>query len=163
MDNQSLQKRIEELEKWKAEKEKQQIKFPLDVNSIIILNKYFMSLYATSTYIGGAGGNTFVNYIGKQDDRVFQVSKNTFIKYTVNITTNYLTIAGGERFDTNMQVYFSTSDTAPSPIDTTGVTDYFIINASSDGQTFQISTTMGGSAVDITNTGVGEQYIYFFQ
>jgi len=159
-DLQSLQKRIEELEKWKAEKTKQQISFPFDYQSQIILNKYFMSLYGTATVVAGAGGNTFISYIGKQDDKIFEVARNTFITYTVDVSTNYISVAGQERFDNDTQIYFSTEDTAPAPL-VTG-TPYFVINSSSNGQVFQVSTTSGGSAVDITNTGTGQQYLYYF-
>lgn len=42
MDNKELEKRIKELEKWKAEKEKQQIKYPVDQLSLTVLFKYVL-------------------------------------------------------------------------------------------------------------------------
>lgn len=39
---QELEKRIQELEKWKKEKEKQQIKFPIDLNSLRVLGIYLL-------------------------------------------------------------------------------------------------------------------------
>lgn len=39
---QDLEKRILELEKWKTEKEKQQVKFPVDINSLKVLGRYLV-------------------------------------------------------------------------------------------------------------------------
>jgi len=50
-----LENRIKELEKWKAEKEKQQISFPLDNQSIDILKKYFMRIVSSYIWYGGVG------------------------------------------------------------------------------------------------------------
>ena len=41
---QQLENRIKELEKWKADRIRQQITFPLDVYSIGILQKYFLRI-----------------------------------------------------------------------------------------------------------------------
>jgi hypothetical protein len=152
-----LQQRITELEKWKAQKEKQQISFPLDQQSITILQKYFMRIINTIYTIGGVGGLLFTSYLGKQDDKEFVVSQNNFIPYTVSVSTNVLTIQVG-RFDDDTQVYLSTSDTPPSPLNT--LNSYFVINSS--GQSFQLAATQAGAAIDITDVGVGNQYIYFF-
>lgn len=48
-------------------------------------------------------------------------------------------------------VKFTTSNTLPAPLSTS--TTYYVVNASAN--TFQVSTTVGGSAVDITSTGSG--------
>ena len=157
MDNLNLENRIKELEKWKEEKTVQQIAFPLDTESRRILSNYFMSLSATVRTIGGAGGNEFIYYTGQQGDKDFQVSINTFIPYTVNTTNDTISVQK-IAFENDTQVYVSTSDTPPTPLDT--VTNYYIIN--STGLTFQLSLTSGGAAINITDTGVGSQYIYYF-
>lgn len=152
-----LMVRIESLERWKSAREKQQIVFPLDEESRKVLNKWFMSITTVVSYIGGAAGKLFTSYIGKQDDQEFEVSANSFIEYSVNISTDYLT-ATRSRFDNNTQVYLVTENTAPAPLTT--VASYFVIN--SNGLTFQLSATMAGAAINITSIGVGKQYIYFF-
>ena len=158
MDTIQLQKRIEALEKWKAERTSQQIMFPLDYQSQVILSNYFMTLTDTVEITAGAGGNVFTYYVGNQGSRIFQVQQNTFIPYTVNTGADTVTVAGGLYFEDDTNVYVATSDTPPNPLSITG--DYWIIN--STGQTFQLALTQGGAAINITNTGVGKQYIYFF-
>ncbi len=60
MNNEELIARIEKLEKWKTDRERQQITLPLDPTSIDILNNYFMRLTGAYITVGGAGGHTFV-------------------------------------------------------------------------------------------------------
>ena len=155
--DQNLENRIQALEKWKTERERQQIVYPLDVNSINVLSKYLMRITGEIETVGGAAGNTFIQYIGNQDNRKFIVDRNTYITYTVNVSTNYIT-AEGEYFDNDMLVYVATDDTPPAPL--VAGTDYFVINTS--GTTFQLSLTQGGAAINITDSGTGAQYIYFF-
>lgn len=158
MDNQNLENRIAKLEKWMNDKTIQQITYPLDNKSLIILQKYFMHIDTTVITTAGAAGNVFTNYIGNQGSFNFQVDKNTFIPYTVNVSTNVLTVTGAVYFQNDMQVYVSTEDTPPTPL--VAGTNYFVIN--STGLTFKLAATMGGAAINITDSGVGRQYIYFY-
>lgn len=157
MENSNLENRIKELEKWKDEKTRQQIAFPLDTESVRVLTNYFMSLNATIKTVAGTGGNEFTYFTGQQGDRDFQVSENTFIPYSVSVANDTLTVQK-IAFENDTQVYLSTSDTPPSPLDT--VTNYYVVN--STGLTFQLSLTSGGAAINITDAGVGSQYIYYF-
>lgn len=154
MDNklQQLENRIKQLEKWKQKKEQQQISFPIDTESIDILKKYFMRIETTINYTAGASGNPFTTFIGSQGEREFALSKNTFISYTVNPSNDEFKC--NTYLSNGIQIVFLSDGTPPSPI-SAGV-PYYIINAS--GTTFEISTTSGGSAVDITDTGTGRQY-----
>jgi len=158
MNNEELIARIEKLEKWKLDRERQQITLPLDVTSQLVLQQYFMRIVDTIITEGGAGGNTFVQYLGKQGDKEFLVGENTYTPYIVNTTTNVLTTSGTKYFEDDMQVYVATSNTPPAPLDP--ITTYFVI--SSNGTAFKLSLTQGGAEIDITDTGVGNQYIYFF-
>jgi hypothetical protein len=160
MDNNQLQRRIEALEKWQKEKQSQQISFPLDNQSIEILNKYFMRITANyDVYTGGAGGNIFPIYIGNQGGQVFEVSTPSTTGYSVNVSTNYITTTGLniKYFDDEI-VTVATTGTAPSPLILGNA--YFVIN--SDGFTFQLSETESGAAIDITDTGSGSQFIRYF-
>lgn len=141
------------------DKTSQQISYPLDINSVKVLNQYFMQITGTVKTVAGAAGNEFTYYVGNQNGAQFQfqVSANTFIPYTVNVSANTIT-ENRVRFPNDTQIYVSTSDTPPTPLNTS--TNYFVIN--STGTTFQLSLTMGGAAIDITDSGVGQQYIYFF-
>ncbi len=156
---QQLEARIAELEKYVADRKRQQIQFPLDIQSQQILGLYFMHITGIVHTIGGAGGNEFTTYVGFQDAFNFEVAANTFIPYSVTVATDIITVQK-IAFQNDMQVYVSTSGTPPSPLDTT--TNYFVVNAAASGLTFQLSLTQGGAAINITDSGDGSQYIYFF-
>lgn len=155
MDNQNLENRIQALEKWKEEKTRQQINFPLDFQSIQVLGKYFMHIVNSITYAAGAGGHEFTEYIGKQDDVEFLVNSNTYVPYTVNLASNTIMING--YMDDDRGIDLITSDTPPTPLSI--LTHYYAIN--STGTSFQLTTVQGnaGFIVTITDTGVGNQYL----
>ena len=160
MDNQELIARIDALERRIAERERQQITFPLDEQSIKVLQKYFMRLFGEVNTVGGVGGNTFTEYIGRQDNIEFTVFKNGYVPYTADATADTITVTNA-RFENDRLVYVATEDTAPAGL-TAGNT-YYVISATSDGTVFQLSDTLGGSAVNITSTGTGRQYILYLQ
>lgn len=153
MENQDLLRRIEALEKWKAEKTVQQVSYPLDFQSINVLNNYFMHIVDTLTTVGGASGNEETSYIGRQGNLEFIVSKNSLYPYTVNTSTEVITTTA--YLENDMRINVQTTDTPPSPL-VAGV-DYFVIN--STGTSFQISATLGGAAINITSTGIGRQFL----
>ena len=157
MDTTQLQKRIEALEKWKADREKQQIVYPLDVNSQVILNRYFMHITDTVTTVGGAAGHEFTTYLGQQGQQTFEVSQAILTPYSVDATTNIFTVNSYLRFFDDNPVGVLTSDTAPAPL-VVGVTYYV---RDSDGQSFKLAATVGGAAIDITDTGTGRQFIQY--
>lgn len=155
-DYQKLLQRVEALEKWKAQKERQQISFPLDIQSQDILRKYFMSISDLFTYIFDSGivVSTQRFFIGKQGNFAFQVSPQTLFRYTVNVSNNEFTVQGTNFVNDEIVIFYS-SDTPPDPLDS--AINYYVIN--STGGTFEVSLTSGGSAVNITDLGLGEQYI----
>lgn len=155
--DQSLEKRISALEKWQQERQRQQIVFPLDFQSQTILGKYFMHIISTITTIGGAGGTETTQFIGQQNELEFLVSQNFYVPYTVNATSNIFSTPTAY-FEDDMVALVATTDTAPAPL-VVG-TDYYVVN--STGNTFQLSATLGGAAIDITDTGTGRQFIYSF-
>lgn len=168
MNPNDLEKRIVALEKWKADREKQQITFPLDIQSIDALNTYFMRLTGGYSIDAGAGGHTFVTYFGRQtrvdnlsgfatSPALFEVSKSTTYRYSITDLTNDIatisgtTIADGNRFS------ILTTDTVPNPLSTADT--YFAIEVTPT--TFKFSLD-GVTPINITTTGVGIQYLYFF-
>lgn len=166
MDNQQLLKRIEALEKWKADRERQQIVFPLDFQSQTILNKYFASI-GFIQFDAGAGGNPFRVMLATQNGRTEVLNAfSSFIRYSVDTTADTLLIGQDVvnltqgSFIDGQQVLLLSSDTFPSPLDST--TAYYVVNASGDGRTIQLSLTFGGAPIDITSSGVGQQFIYPF-
>jgi hypothetical protein len=151
-----LKQQVAELLKWKEEKTRQQISYPLDKESIKILNKDFMSIVSTLYRIGGVAGNTFTEFLGKQEDRNFIVSENTYIPYSVDLSTNLINI-GNYYLDEDRSVELITDDTPPDPLNY--LTTYYVIN--STGSTFNLTTVQGnaGAIVTLTNKGAGNNYL----
>ena len=154
-----LENRIKELEKWKTEKTRQQITFPLDNQSIDILNKYFLSIYqVVEYYLGDAvdGYELMTHYLTKQDNKYVDLDKSKLIPYTIDLNTDYLTISSGVNFTDNFVILFATTGTQSTSINT--ALSYYVVNPTS-GQRFQISETPGGSPVHFTDIGTGNQFI----
>lgn len=155
-----LENRIKELEKWKADRMKQQILFPLDNQSIDILRKHFVYYLSTIGYDAGVGSNHFTEYLAMQDGILFGLNPPSLIPYTVDPATDYLTthqISGNIKFFDDFTVVLYSDGTPPDPLSAQGLTTYYVIN--SDGYTFQLSETLGGAAIDITDSGSGRQFI----
>lgn len=159
---QSLANRVAALEKWKTEKEAQQIKFPLDVQSVTILNKYFMRINETVLYeVVGAAAHPVTIYLGTQDTIPFQITPQNIYPYTVNVTTNELTVTTNNSFYEDQEVYVYTTPTGSYPNPLAVNTTYFIksISKSASGTVFVLSLTSGGATINITSNGSGPQYI----
>jgi len=69
---------------------------------------------------------------------------------TADATTNTL-IATAHPFQNNDVVTLSTTTTLPAPLSIN--TDYYVVNRAAN--TFQVSLSLGGSAIDLTTTGTG--------
>jgi len=85
---------------------------------------------------------------------VISIKSNTFGTADVNTGTDTITIVG-HGYTNGQKVTFTSTGTLPSGL--VAATTYFIINATAN--TFQVSLTLGGSAVDITSTGAGTHTI----
>jgi hypothetical protein len=164
MDNEELLRRIEALEEWKRQKEQQQISLPLDPVSLDVLAEYFPRITEEVVLtFSGASSHYLPILLGKQGDKNFSVT-NQYIRYSANPATNEITITDrtiSNKFANDEQVIFYvdflTGDAAPAGITTN--TTYYVIDESSDGYTFKISTSQDGSAVNITDAGTGKQFI----
>lgn len=154
--NKELLARIERLEQWKAQRERQQFTYPVDPTSIAVLQNYFMRINSEYETLGGISGNLYTTYVGSQGNMVFEVTQSLLSPYTVDTSSDTLTVSSG-RFEADRLVYFATSDTFPSPLDS--VTSYYTVNVSNGGTSFQVSLTVGGAAVNITTTGTGRQFV----
>lgn len=164
-DYQALSNRVAELEKWRAQRTQQQISFPLDVQSLNILMEYFMRITNLYTYeVVGASTHLVETYVGMQGKQSFQVAPNDIAAYTVNVSADTITLPSyistpTTTFSNDRAVTVLSSGTPPNPLDS--VTTYYVIN--SNGTTFKLSLTVGGAAINITDTGTGQQYITFIQ
>ena len=158
----NLENRIKALEKWQSERKTQQVTYPLDNQSIQILNKYFLSYVESVFYEGGVAGTLFKEILVRQNGRINVLGAETvLLQYTANTSTNYLTLSqdlvnlGQATLANNTNVLVVTSGVAPAPLSGT----YFVVNAIAGDTQVQLSLTMGGVAVDITSTGTGNQYL----
>lgn len=157
---QDLENRIQELEQWKAEREKQQIVFPLDIPSQIILNKYYLSVIGNIFNLS-VSGQEFRNIIVKQDGKVNVISVlSLFITFVANSTTDVFTLGAnlitgtqGILSNDSFVTVYSTGDTPMPLLNGFGC---YVVN--STGTTIQLSDTKGGSPIDITTVGTGDQY-----
>lgn len=155
-----LERKVADLEKWKKQREQQQITYPLDFQSQQVLNKYFLTKIEDITYSAGMAGGFFRFVLVEQDGQIEALQAvATLTRYTANPTTDFVTAASGVWVD-GQQIIVISTDIAPSPL--TSGNAYFVVNATSDGKSFQLEATFGGGALDITDTGTGQQYFYFY-
>ena len=163
MDNQNLQKRIEALEKWKDERTRQQITFPLDTQSNTILNKYFSSVIG-SIFNLSVSGQEFRKLLLQQDSKVYVISAmSQFISFSVNTATDIITLGadltsgaqGVLQDDQFVTVNVPTPGVPAAPLD--NGFGYFVVN--STGTTIQLSDVIGGAPIDLTTVGTGVQYL----
>lgn len=160
----SLQREINELKAWKAQREAQQITFPIDEKSLTILNKYFLTKSGILEFVNASGQVSRIALL-KQDGRTEAVGVyDSLPRYTVDVSSNEIIMGldivnlGKGSFSDDQQVLLLTTGAHPAPFADAVV--YYVVNANSDGTVFQLSATSGGSAINITDTGSGEQYMY---
>ena len=107
----------------------------MDLNGTPIVSTISASgtaaFYTLETAFGNTSGNTYT--------------------FTINTGTEVLTTTTTNSIVNGQILRFSMAGTLPSPLSASA--DYFAINVS--GNTFQVSTTLGGSALDITTAGSG--------
>lgn len=154
-DIEQLKKDVAELKVWKDQKTRQQIFYPLDSQSVSVLNKYFPRIINDLIlFFGGASGRGFEYLFFQQDNNKFQINKDQSQPYTVNTTTDVFTVPN-HGYQSGDQIIVFTSDAPPSPL-VLGAT-YYVIAPS--GLTFKLAATSGGTAIDITDVGAGLQFI----
>lgn len=76
----------------------------------------------------------------------------------IEFTTDYATdtfILATEAYDivNGQRIKLSSTGTLPGPLATE--TEYYVINLDTDADTFQLSATKGGTAIDLTDNGTG--------
>lgn len=155
-----LKQQVSDLMTWKEQRVKQQITFPLDIQSIDVLNKYFMRIIGNYVYEAGATANVFLVYEGTQGNIRFDAGLS-LIEYVADASTDIVTIKNPNSqtlFYNNQTVVLFTTDTEPAGLSGLGTTTYYIVNATSTGS-FKLSATSGGAAINITSNGIGRQFL----
>lgn len=150
-----LKARVDELKQWMESTKKQQLDYPLDWESTQIIQKDL--LVAT----GKEHPFLFTDLIafGLEVDlngvKTVLYASLPMKEFTADDTTDVCTYVNGTHGLLNDDVVnLATTNTLPDPLDT--ATDYYVIDATAS--TFKLSTSSGGSAVDITDTGTGSHY-----
>lgn len=163
-----LEDKVRKLEEWKAQREGQQIVFPLDNQSQTILGKYFLQQIAVVKFEAGASGNPFRTILVQQANGPISeiTTSTTLIPFSVSTSAdtvllgNDLTNLKQGQFEDDTLVSVRSTGTLPSPLSST--TDYYVVNASSNDTVIQLSLTSMGAAINITDTGTGQHFIYAF-
>lgn len=152
----SLAERVEALEKWKYEKERRQIAYPLDVESIETLKNYFVRMTQKFTYPHD-NGITILDvstFVAEQGEESFELNEMKSIFAIAEPSTDVFTIvsskmAVGDGY--KVAFYGFDGGSVPSPI-TKGVV-YYVVDAAPDGRSFKVSSSPGGTPVNLTTAG----------
>lgn len=163
-DIKKLQARVDELEKYVADRKRQQIVYPIDKESLEVLSRYVMRITGSYVYEGGAAARPFLVYEGIQGSSRFEVGPASF-EYVADPSSDTIRIlhpATNNVFANDMTVSLLSTDTPPGGLSALGLTTYYVVSAASNGYTFKLSATLGGAAIDITSAGNGRQFIYSF-
>ncbi len=163
-----LENQVQGLMAWKNKRAKERFVLPMDVAS-----KKTLAYWATQSFNGLPifTGKVVPAYTTDLTELLIfglEVKINNakrVIKfklelknYTVNATTNVFTYANGNHnLNNGDRIAFTTDGLLPNGLNE--VTAYYVINRT--GTTFQVSTSSGGSAVDVTDAGSGNQYYAF--
>lgn len=149
-----LEARIEELLKWKEDRINQQLTYPLDKISTEIIQKDVV-VATGSVEIPPPISDFFAMGIGYRVNGVQRVLITSLIgiEFTSDFTTDTLTSANHGLSNGDALVLTSTG-ILPAGLDT--ITIYYVVSAGSN--TFKLSSTSGGSAVNLTDDGSGVHY-----
>ena len=125
-------------------------------------NYYVVNASGTNFQIAAIPGGTAldINTTGSGTFTTQQLAyaKNSITQTSVNATANTFTLPSSTSYRNGAYINIATLGTAPT---TTGAVpisgDYYVVNptGSPSGNTFQIAATAGGTALDITNSGLG--------
>lgn len=160
-----LESEVNELKAWKRARESERLVYPVDQISLKTLN-----YWRTPTFNGlllatgrtSAGVTSFItdlNAIGLEIElngqkRILLIQL-TLHRFTADHLTDYITdVNGPHHLNNGDRVSFTTDVTLPGGL--SPIVLYYVVNKTSN--TFQVSTTLGGSPVNITDDGTGTFY-----
>lgn len=151
---QQLERQVAELLQWKEEKTRQQIKYPLDEASVRILNKHFI-LFDSYLYFLSASGDELPNILIKHDGVTDLISVYRNMKVFIADPTTDVITSMNHGFVDGQTVALYTTDTLPNPL--SDLITYYVKNSTSN--TLQLSLTLGGAVINITDIGTGIHYM----
>jgi hypothetical protein len=153
-----LEKRLADLKMWKASVVREQLKYPLDTLSQKALDEDpFVLIWTGHKRINfnnllETGSTTFGLTVYINNERRVILCNVPLKEFTASFGSNTFTnVDGAHNLKNGDRVVLTTDTALPTGLSTN--TSYYIINAT--GTTFKLSTSIGGSEVNITNNGVG--------
>lgn len=173
--NNELIRRVEVLEEWRRERDQQQLRYPLDEESLRILRRDFLHLVGAYPYAAGASGREFVTFVAQQDFvpvrevtdtngvkwgftySKFQLPQANIIPYSADPVTDRVIMHDDIDIDSGQSALFYTNGVAPGGITAGLGTPAYKINNLRD-RSFQIQDT-AGTTVNITTVGEGKQFL----
>lgn len=150
-----MESQFNEVLNWVNERKKQIIPFPLDVRSIDELSKIFLKVDQSGTLLQTTASSDFISgYIKTKinNKEVILTYPYGLTKCLVNSSNDTIT-ANNDLVDGQTVTFYSTQEIA-SGLDTASL--LYVINRTAT--TFKVSLSAGGSAVNITDNGKGDQY-----
>lgn len=150
------EQRLDELYMWMMERKQHQLSDPLDDRSKEILSRDFIqNLQNGLIHTPVGSGDYYSGYIRTrlENKDVTLTFNSTLRRCTVDPSANLITCNSHGLVNDDNVVFYTTGD-YPGALDTTS-TKYVI---SATANTFQVSTSSGGAAIDITSAGEGDQY-----
>ncbi len=153
-----LEKRVAELVKIKNQRIQERLVFPLDIETRNLLNR---GVLVSTGKIQPDVSLLFTDLLSFGMEFTVNNRKRVVVTYrplhafTSNFTTDVLSNSNGSHnLNNDDRIALTTTDTLPGGLDT--IIIYYVINRT--GTTFKLSTSSGGSAMDITNNGIGTHY-----
>lgn len=155
-----LERTVATLTEWKQSRMRERFKYPLGAISKKVIEKtdIYMPIFTGNTYPATANLTSETLFFGS----FFTINNQERIVYTAAPhkqftadTSDVLTNTNGQHNLQNGEVVvFATTDTLPAPLSLS--TAYYVVERT--GNTFKVSATLGGSAINITDTGIGTHY-----
>lgn len=140
-----LRSDVDMLLKWREQKNSQQISYPLDYNSTVILNKSFLSIINNLDFTSSSG-QVFPNILVRQDGKIYLISVQTnLVQFTANPSTDVITLgtfisSGGQgSFSDGDQVMVNSTGDLPNPL----VDNFPYTVVQSTGTTLKLSSPAG--------------------
>jgi hypothetical protein len=153
-----LEEKVTELTEWKQNREDDRLSFPVDTMSRKTLDRdLFVFTGRTFPFplTGLAALTSFATEVKINDKKRQLIFTLELLPFTVNAGTDVFTNTNGEHnLQNGQQIGLATTSLLPGGLNSTTI--YYIINRT--GTTFKVSTSLGGSAVDVLDAGLGTQY-----
>lgn len=151
----NLKKDVANLKKFNEKLMRQQITYPLDSSSIEIIQKDFLQHDGDIKLIDQTTG-TILNLLTiKINNRLYNLGVLRNLTLFIPNSSTDVMIATNHGLTASDTVILTSTGTLPAPLNDT--TLYYPVSVTTD--TFKLSLSLAGAAIDITTNGTGTQYV----